>query len=213
MNFVLTQPSTSISFQSLAIGSRFHPRLINQADYRYNLKSSRQGQKRRTLTVSSSVQPVPPPIPSSSPSGLPGKGWIAGALLAFLLPFLKNKWGPLIIFKNEFDKRLQTVEDVVETLEKVADRVEHIAEDVAKDLPEGQFKKVAMLVDQVAERVESAAHQTDAAIDKFQELEGKVESYVESNKRKTSVLVEVKTETTPSQLVEENTETSPSQKV
>ena len=48
----------------------------------------------------------------------------------------------------------------------MADGVEQIAEDIGKDLPEGAFKRTALLIEDVAEKVEAAAHFTDSAIDK-----------------------------------------------
>uniref|UniRef100_A0A803MEC8 Uncharacterized protein n=1 Tax=Chenopodium quinoa TaxID=63459 RepID=A0A803MEC8_CHEQI len=126
--------------------------------------------EKRSLTVRSSIEPVPPPpTPSSpTPAGFPGrKGWIAGAVLALLLSFLKDKWGPLFLLRKEVDQRLQTVEDVAEGLEKLADKVEHMAEDIGEKLPEGSsLKRVATLIEDAAEKVELAAHLTDTAIDK-----------------------------------------------
>ncbi|CAO2841819.1 unnamed protein product [Amaranthus hypochondriacus] len=189
MSFVLAKPSTCFNRSSY-----FHPLQHLKHDFSYDLRFSTQ-RERFHLAVRSSLQPVPPPMPPPNPSsnplpGFPGKGWIAGAVLALLLPFLKNKWGPLFLLKKEAEEKLETIEVIAETLEKVADGVEHIAEDIAEDLPEGPFKRTAMFVEDVAEKVEAAAHFTDSTIDKIQELDEEVDSLIELNQRGASELSE-----------------------
>ncbi|CAO2841820.1 unnamed protein product [Amaranthus hypochondriacus] len=190
MSFVLAKPSTCFNRSSY-----FHPLQHLKHDFSYDLRFSTQRERRFHLAVRSSLQPVPPPMPPPNPSsnplpGFPGKGWIAGAVLALLLPFLKNKWGPLFLLKKEAEEKLETIEVIAETLEKVADGVEHIAEDIAEDLPEGPFKRTAMFVEDVAEKVEAAAHFTDSTIDKIQELDEEVDSLIELNQRGASELSE-----------------------
>ncbi|XP_057537026.1 uncharacterized protein LOC130814821 isoform X2 [Amaranthus tricolor] len=195
MSLVLAKPSTCFNRSSY-----FHPLQHLKHDFSYDLRFSTQTERRFHLAIRSSLQPVPPPMPPPNPSsnplpGFPGKGWIAGAILALLLPFLKNKWGPLLLFKKEAEEKLETIEVIAETLEKVADGVEQIAEDIGKDLPEGAFKRTALLIEDVAEKVEAAAHFTDSAIDKIQELDEEVESLIELNQRSASELSEEKTNT------------------
>lgn len=203
--FISTKPSTCcINLHAISVGTKRQSSLASGSRFQYKLSPSREGQRRPTFAVSTSSQPVPPPTPTPppvplnsnpSPAGFPGrKGWIAGAVLALLLPFLKNKWGPLFFLKQNFDQKLQTIEDVVEKLEKVADKVDHIVEDVAKDLPDGALKRVANAIEDAAEKVEAAAHLTDTAIDEIQKLEDEVESYVESKSKQTkaSDLIEEK---------------------
>ncbi|KAL2893696.1 Matrix metalloproteinase-9 [Bienertia sinuspersici] len=220
MSLVVAKPS--ISCISLHARSTFHP----LQGFHYSLKScSTQVQRSRAaVTVRSSIQPTPSPTPSPSPSpsppptpppdaansgswaGFPGKGWIAGIVISLLLPFLKDKWGPLFFLKKNIAQKLQAVEDVAETLEKVADRVDHITEDFGKSLPDGSFKNAVGMIETVAERVELAAHYTDQAIDKIQELEGEMESYAESNQNKTSESNELNDESNQSNTNESNEE-------
>ncbi|XP_021740282.1 uncharacterized protein LOC110706641 isoform X2 [Chenopodium quinoa] len=194
-SFVSTKPPTCINLHNISLNSNIRKSSISsKSRFHYNLSSVRQSQRQRSLTVRSSIEPVPPPpTPSSpTPAGFPGrKGWIAGAVLALLLSFLKDKWGPLFLLRKEVDQRLQTVEDVAEGLEKLADKVEHMAEDIGEKLPEGSsLKRVATLIEDAAEKVELAAHLTDTAIDKIQELEDQVDSYAKSEKTKASQSIE-----------------------
>ncbi|XP_051139851.1 uncharacterized protein LOC127257462 isoform X2 [Andrographis paniculata] len=117
-------------------------------------------------------------LPSVPPSSSP-LNWILGIILSIILPFFGIKMGPLLQFKREVDTAVKTVEEVVEVVEKVAEVVDKVAEDVSDHLPEGgKLKKVAEAVEVAAEETAKDAYVVGNAIDKFQEVEEKVENLV-----------------------------------
>ncbi|KAL8481873.1 hypothetical protein ACS0TY_028136 [Phlomoides rotata] len=116
---------------------------------------------------------MPPQPPSSS------LRWFLGIVLTIFLPFAGNKYGPLLQFKKDVDTTLETIEGIVEVVEKVAEVVEKVAEGISGDLPEGgKLKKVVDILENVAEEIAEDAHTVDDAIDKFQEVEKKIENVV-----------------------------------
>ncbi|KAL0314392.1 UNVERIFIED_CONTAM: hypothetical protein Sangu_2283600 [Sesamum angustifolium] len=119
---------------------------------------------RRKFSVYSSVQPgapLPPQPPSSSLS------WILGIVLTIILPFVGNKWGPLLKFKTEVDTAIETIEEIVEVVEKVAEVVDKVAEGISDDLPDGgKLKKLVDVVEDVAEKTAQDARTVGDAIDK-----------------------------------------------
>ncbi|CAA0831675.1 Unknown protein [Striga hermonthica] len=120
-----------------------------------------------------------PPLPSQPPSS--SLRWILGTMLAITLPFAGNKGGPLLEFKRDVDSVVETVEEVVEIVEKVAEMVDKVAENVSEGLPAaGKLKKVVDIVEHVAEKTAKDAQIIGNAIDKFQEVEEKVENVVET---------------------------------
>ncbi|CAA2976491.1 Hypothetical predicted protein [Olea europaea subsp. europaea] len=133
----------------------------------------------RNWIVRSSVEPGPP-----TPSGPPSNplNWILGIVIAVLIPFIGQKWGPI---KNKIETVLNKAEDVAEGVEKMAEKVEKVAEDIADDLPAGgQLRRAVDFVEKVAERAAKDAGLVDDFIDEIQEKEEKVESYVESLEEK-----------------------------
>ncbi|CAA0831674.1 Unknown protein [Striga hermonthica] len=132
----------------------------------------------RRVLVRSIVEPGAPP-PTEPPFNF--INWIVGITITVVLPFITHKWASLLKFKNEIETAVETVEEIVEVVEKVAGEVEKAAEDIADDLPtDGQFRKVVDFVEHVAERANRDAHLVGDFIDKVQEVEEKVEDYVES---------------------------------
>ncbi|KAL2538413.1 uncharacterized protein Fot_19804 [Forsythia ovata] len=118
---------------------------------------------KRNLVVCSSVEPGPP-----TPSGPPSSplSWILGIVIAIVIPFIGQKWAPLL--KNKFETALQKAEDVVEAVEKVAENVEKVAEDIADDLPAGgQLRKAVDFIENWAERTAKDADLVDDFIDKI----------------------------------------------
>lgn len=120
------------------------------------------------------------PLPSGPPSSGSWNGWILGIVLTFVVPFLTNKWGPLLKIKNEVETAVQTVENVVDAIEKVAEEVEKVAEDVAENLPAGNLKNAVTFIENVADEIDDTAEVVGDVIDKVQEVEEQVESAVES---------------------------------
>ncbi|KAJ8433801.1 hypothetical protein Cgig2_025964 [Carnegiea gigantea] len=163
--------SASLKTLPLASTSRFLR--DNNHGLHYNLKALNPGLRPRKhiRAANDSAQPAPPPPPTapSDPSPTPTgrKEWIAGIMITLLLPFLKSKWGPLLLFKDKFDTELQKVDAAVEAVENVAEGVEKAAEDLAEKLPNGsRLKNAADVVEHAAEKVAKDAHLADAAIHK-----------------------------------------------
>uniref|UniRef100_A0A7C9DYN0 Uncharacterized protein n=1 Tax=Opuntia streptacantha TaxID=393608 RepID=A0A7C9DYN0_OPUST len=162
--------SASLKTLPMASESRFLGK--NNHGLHYNLKSLSPSllPRKQIGAANDSAQPAPPP-PPTTPSNPPStpfgrKGWIAGIVITLLLPFLKNKWGPLLLFKDKFDADLEKVEDVVETVEKIAEGVEKVAEDFTEMLPDGsRLKNAVNMVEHAAEKVAKDARLADAAID------------------------------------------------
>ncbi|KAK4391008.1 hypothetical protein Sango_2164100 [Sesamum angolense] len=105
----------------------------------------------------------------------------SGVAITVVVPFFSGKWASLLKLKNEVETAVETVEEIVEAVEKVAEGVEKVAEDIADDLPEGgRLRKAVDFVESVAERASKDAHLVGDFIDKVQEVEERVEEYVES---------------------------------
>ncbi|XP_021743606.1 uncharacterized protein LOC110709692 [Chenopodium quinoa] len=163
--FVSTKPSTCINFHNISLNSNSRQSSLgSKSRFHHNLSSLRPSQRQRSLTVRSSIDQF-----RHQPLQVPR----------------------LLDFLEEVDQKLQTVEDVAEGLEKLADKVEHMAEDIGEKLPEGSsLKRVATLIEDASEKVELAAHLTDTAIDKIQELEDQMDSYAKSEQTKASQSIE-----------------------
>ncbi|KMT19780.1 hypothetical protein BVRB_1g008360 isoform A [Beta vulgaris subsp. vulgaris] len=183
---VISSASAASKKPSLASKPSFHPlRSVNHQHgfYHYNLSFMKQDQRKlpMSMSISCSSQPIPPPAaPSSSFPGLPGKGWLIGIALSFFLPFMTNKWGPLLLLKKEVDSTLEKVEQTVEVLEKVVEEVEKVAEEVEAQLPEGQLKNAVAMLEHAAEQADKTAHLVDDTIHRVEKLEEEIESRVES---------------------------------
>lgn len=122
------------------------------------------------------------PLPSEPPPSDSWNGWILGAVLTFVLPFLANKWGPLLKIKDEVDTAVQTVENVVDAVEKVAEQVEKVAEDIAEGLPAGKLKNAVTFIENVADQIDDTAEVVGDAIDKVQEVGDQIESALDGEK-------------------------------
>ncbi|KAL9173100.1 hypothetical protein ABFS82_03G091900 [Erythranthe guttata] len=109
------------------------------------------------------------------------RSWLLGIGLSIFLPFAGSKWGPLLQFKNDVDTAMETIEQIADVVEKVAEVVDEVADGISGNLPEGgRMKKVVEIVDDVAEKTVKDARTVGDAIDKFQEVEGKVGNIVET---------------------------------
>ncbi|KAL0438173.1 UNVERIFIED_CONTAM: hypothetical protein Slati_2300300 [Sesamum latifolium] len=146
-----------------------HQSVTQSSGYRYLSSYSRMqnynSTHRRNYSVYNGVQPgapMPPQPPSSSLS------WILGIVLTIILPFVGNKWGPLLKFKTEVDTAIETIEEIVEVVEKVAEVVDKVAEGISDDLPDdGKLKKAMDVVEDVAEKTAQDARTVGDAIDKY----------------------------------------------
>ncbi|XAR62124.1 hypothetical protein NMG60_11016753 [Bertholletia excelsa] len=130
------------------------------------------------LIVRSSVEPGIPLPPDPSPGSW--KSWLLGAVITIVLPFLRHKWGPLFKLTKEVETVVETADHVTEVIEKVAEEVEKVADEVADDLPEGTKLKEAMeFIEEKAKETAKKAHWAEELIDKVEEVEKEVESFVE----------------------------------
>ncbi|CAI9778051.1 unnamed protein product [Fraxinus pennsylvanica] len=142
-----------------------------------NTGTRKENNNQRNFVVYS-VNPAVPP-----PSGPPFNflNWIMGFAVTVVLPFFSHKWGSLLKLKNEVETTVETIEHVVDAVEKVAEEVEKVAEDIVDDLPEGgKLRNMVDFVEHMAEEVAKDAHQVEEFIDKVQETEEKMETFVES---------------------------------
>ncbi|XP_034674868.1 uncharacterized protein LOC117906040 isoform X1 [Vitis riparia] len=134
-------------------------------------------------TVYCSTQPgasLPSGPPTNSWEIFGRKNWIIGMLLSMVVPLWRFKLGPLLQLKNEVETAMNTTEQIAETIESVAEKVEQVADDIGNHLPEGgKLRQVADFVENVAKETAKGAHLVDAAIEKAEDIEKKVDSLVE----------------------------------
>ncbi|XP_042067606.1 uncharacterized protein LOC121810929 [Salvia splendens] len=145
---------------------------------RYDQTRSKQHHaSSRRFIVRSVIQPGAPP-PSEPPFNF--IKWILGVAITVVLPFFSGKWSSLLQIKNEVEMVVEIAEEIVEAVEKVAEGVEKAAEQLAEELPKGGgLRKAVDFVEHVAEIANKDAHKLGDFIDKVQEVEEKVEDYVE----------------------------------
>ncbi|XP_076941438.1 uncharacterized protein LOC143610990 [Bidens hawaiensis] len=143
-----------------------------------NLSMSKTSQTTKFVTHSNVNPPPDAPLPSGSPSGSL-RNWIVGMVLTFVLPFFTHKWGSLLLLKNKVDQKIETTEHVVQTIEHAAEKVDKVLDSITEDLPkDSQLKKALEWVDEIAEGVAKSAHVADEIINKVEEAEDKLESFV-----------------------------------
>ncbi|XVF64838.1 hypothetical protein PTKIN_Ptkin09bG0198600 [Pterospermum kingtungense] len=107
--------------------------------------------------------------------------WALGTVISVFLPFTTSKWGPLLKLKNDADKVLETAEQISDVVEEVAEKVEKIADDIGDQLPEGgKLKATLELVEDIAEQTAKEARLAGDLVDKVQDMEDKLESFMES---------------------------------
>ncbi|KAF5197702.1 hypothetical protein FRX31_012712 [Thalictrum thalictroides] len=114
---------------------------------------------------------------ASSGSNLPEwSNWLWGALLTILLPFMKNKFGPLQQLKNELDTAIHTAEMVTEMVEEVAEKVDEVADEIAEKLPDDmKLKDAIKRVESLAQEAVKDAKQAETVIHKVEEAEKQLE--------------------------------------
>ncbi|KAK1413044.1 hypothetical protein QVD17_34757 [Tagetes erecta] len=136
-----------------------------------------------TFMRHSNVNPPPEaPLPSGSPSGSL-RNWIVGMVLTFILPFITHKCGSWLLLKNKVDKKIETTEHVVKTIENVAEKADEVLDNITANLPnDSQLKKALEYVDEIAEGVAKGAHVADDIINKVEEAEDKLESLIAHKK-------------------------------
>ncbi|KAL2538582.1 uncharacterized protein Fot_19973 [Forsythia ovata] len=145
--------------------------------WRKSLVQCNNNNRRNFVVYASSVPGVP--LPSGPPSNSI-RSWILGMVISIVLPFFSHKLGALWVLKNRIENTVQQVEDMVEVVEKVAEEVDKIADDILDDLPEGQLKNIVNYVEDLAEKTAKNADTIGDLIDKVQEAQDQMESFVES---------------------------------
>lgn len=148
---------------------------------------------RRNVVVYSSIVPPEVDIHSLPTSiGLPDQwqAWLMGAVVTIGLPFLTNKWGPLLGWIEKVKGTLQTAENIAEAVEDIAGKVDKMTEEIEAGLPEGKLKNALHTVELAAEEIARDADRLDQLIDKVQEMEEKFEDLIEEGNE---VAKEIKT--------------------
>ncbi|XP_031123815.1 uncharacterized protein LOC116026625 [Ipomoea triloba] len=125
-----------------------------------------------------------PPGPPNNSNNSNLHGWILGILISVILPLLYRKRGTLMQVKNMAEKALYTVEETVERIERAAEVVDKVAENVADDLPAGKFRATVRSIENVAEKVDKSAEALGDFIDKVQEANDKVKLSEEIEEKK-----------------------------
>ncbi|KAL4559012.1 hypothetical protein LXL04_031144 [Taraxacum kok-saghyz] len=111
--------------------------------------------------------------------------WIPGVVLAVIVPFFTNKWGPFAKFKEELDKVEEAVDSVADRVEEMAEKVEQFVDEIGNEMPEGSVLKSTLeKVESVADKIGKDAHMVSDIVDKMDEMEAKVENIF--NKKTTS---------------------------
>ncbi|PSR99852.1 Tumor protein [Actinidia chinensis var. chinensis] len=108
------------------------------------------------------------------------QGWVLGAIITLIIPFFSHKWGPVFTFAKKIEAVVDSIEQVAETVESVAEQVENAADKIGNQLPEGgKLRGVLDSIENAAHKTAQAAHFADEIIDKAQEVEKKVEEFME----------------------------------
>ncbi|KAB2093243.1 hypothetical protein ES319_A02G083400v1 [Gossypium barbadense] len=106
------------------------------------------------------------------------KLWVVGIVMSIILPFWRSKWGPLLKLKDEVETIIDKAEEVTDIVEKVAGQVEEVADDIGNHMPEGRLKNALQFVEDMAQNTADGARLAGDLIDKVEEVEGKVESWM-----------------------------------
>ncbi|KAK8308998.1 hypothetical protein V6Z11_D02G099500 [Gossypium hirsutum] len=109
------------------------------------------------------------------------KLWVVGLVMSIILPFWRSKWGPLLKLKDEVETIIDKAEEVTDIVEKVAGQVEEVADDIGNHLPEGRLKNALQFLEDMAQNTADGARLAGDLIDKVEEVEGKVESWMGEN--------------------------------
>ncbi|XVE60544.1 hypothetical protein DITRI_Ditri05aG0137200 [Diplodiscus trichospermus] len=141
-----------------------------------------RNRKMNSMVVCCSVESGAPPFPFNL---IPGSNnwqlWALGTVISVFLPFTTSKWGPLLKLKKDADNLLETAEHITDVVEEVAEKVEKIADEVGDQLPEGgKLQATLELVEDLAEETAKNAQLAGDIIDKVQEMEDKLETFMES---------------------------------
>ncbi|XP_022772287.1 uncharacterized protein LOC111314932 [Durio zibethinus] len=141
-----------------------------------------RNRKLNNMVVCCRLESRPPPFPFNFfPGSNNWQPWVLGTVLSVILPFTTSKWGPLLKLKNQADNILEVAEQISDVVEEVAEKVEKIADEVGDQLPDGgKLQATLEVVEDLAEETAKNARLAGDLIDKVQEMEDKLESFMES---------------------------------
>ncbi|KAI3508817.1 hypothetical protein L1887_23834 [Cichorium endivia] len=186
-------PLSSTSTTSVNTGSRLSPErsvvaggcfsLANRKYLSSGHRTSQHGNRSRMEFVVYNGDQVADLLPFGLhlPENWPA--WLPGVVLAVVVPFFTNKWGPFAKFKEELDKVEEAVDNVADRMEEMAEKVEDFVGDIADDLPEGsQLRQSLEKVEKVADTIGDNARMVSDIVDKMDEMEAKLENILEKAK-------------------------------
>ncbi|KAM7518544.1 hypothetical protein LguiB_017506 [Lonicera macranthoides] len=133
---------------------------------------------KRDFAVHSSILPGGSSSPSNSM-----KGWLLGMVVTIVLPFFTHKWGPLLKWTKSIESVVETVEQITNSVESVAEKLHEVAENIEESLPQGNLRNVFDFIENTAEEIAKGADVAGDLIDKIQEVEDKVEAFIEQSER------------------------------
>ncbi|XP_007018690.2 PREDICTED: uncharacterized protein LOC18592098 [Theobroma cacao] len=172
--------------EQLSLRNQTSPSPLGTGDL--GIQTNGNGRKMNNMVVCCSLEPGPaPPFPFNLIPAGPNWLWILGAIVSVLLSFTTSKWGPLLKLKNEADNMMEAAEHITDVVEEVAEKVEKIADEVGDQLPDGgKLQATLQLVEDLAEETAKNARRAGDLIDKVQEMEDKMEWYMESVEAKSA---------------------------
>ncbi|OMP01284.1 hypothetical protein COLO4_11997 [Corchorus olitorius] len=168
--------------EQLSVRSQTLPSSLFISSGGLGILTNDRNRKMNKMSVRCSLDPgSAPPFPFNLIPGSNWQLWVLGTIVSVVLPFTTSKWGPLLKIKNEAEKMLQTAEDIAEKVEEVAEKVEKMADELEEQLPkDGKLYAALEMVEDIAKETAKTAHRADDLIDKVQEMEEKVEDFMES---------------------------------
>ncbi|CAJ1971727.1 unnamed protein product [Sphenostylis stenocarpa] len=154
------QPIHHLRFNSRIKHKRFSVQEKNLA-----LGFQNDARRKMNMVVCSSITPGNPVDPS------PGNFGSLAQYSQYLHPF-RGANGDLS------ETTIDEAQRVVDIIEDVAEGVEKVAEEVVKHLPEGKFRDAVEFVEKVAEDVDKQAQHAEDALEKVENMEKELESFV-----------------------------------
>ncbi|KAK7275800.1 hypothetical protein RIF29_16924 [Crotalaria pallida] len=146
-------------------------------DQKLALRFQNDFRRKRNMAVFANI-PQGAPLPVGD-----WKVWIIGTIVTILLSFTRGKWGPLLQLKDKIETKIDEAERVADIVEEVAEQVEKVADMAAKNLPKGKLHDYAEIVGKVADDIDKHAENVGDALEKVEEMEKELESFIESNDR------------------------------
>ncbi|XP_021808224.1 uncharacterized protein LOC110751959 [Prunus avium] len=175
--------ASSFGPSCLSTNRRDRCHFLGNRSFLQSILKVQNGTKIKMDVVVNGVEPGTP-MPSDPSSGTSWKLWLVGILFSVAIPFWKNKWWPLLKFREQVETTLDSVEDVAEMVEKVAGQVEKVADDIADHLPQGDLQKAARFVENVAREAGKGASLADDLIEKVEDVDKELDSIIDQANEK-----------------------------